>query len=102
MIYNIKIWFVVLFFRIKRLLGFKFKTDEILNGQYCYVFDGTSGINKKTGYTWYGTKTCPYYKTLYKNKSACLYLGFFGWDLCLNDQCKICGVKNEIDEKDLS
>jgi hypothetical protein len=29
---------------------------------------------------------------------ACIYVGFYGFDFCLYDQCKICGVNDEIDE----
>jgi hypothetical protein len=26
---------------------------------------------------------------------ACIYVGFYGFDFCLYDQCKICGINDE-------
>ena len=83
---------------IRKLCGHKFDTSVIPEGMYCYVLDGRSGINDE-GNSWQGTKPCPYYRSLNGElHSACTYVGFVGFDLCLGDQCKIC---NENMPKDL-
>ena len=32
---------------------------------------------------------------------ACTYIGYYGFDPCLYDECKICGQNEEINESEL-
>lgn len=64
--------------RICSKLGFTYKKEPIPDGVYCYDRDGNA---------------CKYFR-ITKEKAGCTYLGYFGDDLLLTDQCKICGVKD--------
>jgi hypothetical protein len=82
----------VLWTKVLRLFNIRKSKAPIPEGLYCYKFDGTTGIDEKTGHTWFGTKTCKYYRCIEPmSDSVCTYVGFIGWDMCLCDQCKICG-----------
>ena len=39
---------------------------------------------------------CKWYEWLPNDNNGCKYVGFKGFDLCLYDQCKICGVSEGI------
>lgn len=84
------IYIEVAFSAVMQLFG-KFKpTSVIPEGMYCYTFNGDDGYTE-TGLPYHGADICKYYR---KNEcvSACTYVGFAGWDVCLSDQCKICGT----------
>lgn len=77
--------------KLLRIFGVSRSVSVIPKGQYCYVLD-------EERYT-----TCKYYRSTQKTGGvACTYTGFFGFDVCLYDQCKICGENDGIDERDLS
>jgi hypothetical protein len=49
----------------------------------------------------YWIKTCKYYRSTPETKGvACTYIGYMGFDPCLYDQCKICGVKDKFEKED--
>lgn len=83
----------------KLLRLFKIKRDEsvIPEGSYCYVWDEEK--NKAQPIDGYWIKSCKYYRNISENNRACLYTGFVGFDFCLYDQCKICGVKEHSDNE---
>lgn len=61
---------------------------------YCYLWDEEK--NNRNPIDGYWIKPCKYYRTTPKTKGvACTYVGYFGFDPCLYDQCKICGVKED-------
>lgn len=79
---SIKYWLEVKFTQLLYLFGYKKSTSPIPKGYYCY------GREKEE------TKACPYYRWTKKTQgTACTYLPFYGFDVCLFDQCKICGIK---------
>lgn len=69
-----------------RSLRIKKDASVIPKGAYCYTIDEGKGIINGE----IPIKACKYYRSM-KSESACTYVGFIGWDPCLNDQCKICG-----------
>ena len=84
----------VAYARILCLLRINKSTSPIPEGLYCYVWDEEK--NKKEPINGYWTKPCKYYRSLKRQCFAgCTYVGFIGWDVCLGDQCKICGEKEE-------
>ena len=85
------------------IFGVRRSASIIPKGQYCYVWDEERNINEPCTDGGYWIKTCKYYRSTLKTGGvACTYTGFFGFDFCLYDQCKICGENDEIDECDLS
>lgn len=66
------------------------------NTPYCYTIDEERNRKEplKNGY-W--VKRCPYSKHLPKGQTACTYVGFSGFDPLHNDQCKICGIDDDIE-----
>lgn len=100
MIRTIWIYVEVFWAKILLLFGKRKDTSVIPEGQYCYIFDGRTGI-LEDGRSWLGTKSCPYYRSMKGElHSACTFVGFVGFDLCLGDSCKICG-KNLGKESDI-
>jgi hypothetical protein len=77
--------------KLLNLLNIRKDTSVIPKGPYCYVIDEER--NKKEPITdGYWTKNCKYYRSMRGQCNAgCTYVGFIGWDICLGDQCKICG-----------
>ena len=58
---------------------------------YCYDWDNEKNKpNIKKGY-W--IKPCKYYRSMNGSSAGCTYVGFIGFNPCLGDQCKICGIK---------
>jgi len=90
--------------RITKILNFfniSYDIGPIPEGMYCYEWDKERN-EKEPLENGYWTKTCKYYRSTPKTKGmACTYIGYYGFDFCLYDQCKICGIKNELDERDL-
>lgn len=84
--------FVVLWHKFVNFLGFKKNLKKIPYGLYCYKFNGKIGKTEE-GLPWYGTDVCPYYRSSKSGNVGCTYVGFYGWDPCLDDQCKICGER---------
>lgn len=80
--------------RLLLMFGVVFDIKNIPEGMYCYTIDEER--NKKEPTNGYWTKPCPYYRSTHKTGGrACTYLGYYGWDACLYDQCKICGIKDD-------
>lgn len=90
------IWFYIEigYSKLLNIFNVKRNTSLIPKGMYCYTFDGTSGTDD-SGYTWFGTNSCKYYRSMKGMKAGCTYIGFIGWDPCLGDQCKICGENKD-------
>lgn len=78
--------------KLLRLFNIRKDTTVIPKGMYCYVYDDEKNENKEPFSYW--IKTCKYYRSNDNGGIACTYVGFYGFDFCLYDQCKICG-KNE-------
>lgn len=78
--------------KLLRMLGLKYDTAVIPKGAYCYVWDEERNIKEPCADGGHWIKTCKYYRSTPKTRGiACIYMGFFGFDFCLYDQCKICG-----------
>lgn len=96
----IAVFFEVIFARILLFFGIEKNKEPIpKNTPYCYVIDHER--NEKEPIDGYWIKPCKYYRRLKNGNSACTYIGFMGFDVCHNDQCKICGVKDELNKRDL-
>jgi hypothetical protein len=74
-------------------------TKEIPEGMYCYTMLTEPGV-MEDGKWGYKTKPCKYYRNIKKDKQACLYTGFVGFDFCLYDQCKICSENLDYNNDD--
>ena len=86
MIYLEVMWAKILIF-----FGYTKDTSVIpKNTVYCYVRD-EERMKKEPIDVGYWVKTCPYYRTVNEEKSACTFVGYYGDSLLLNDSCKICG-----------
>lgn len=83
----------VVFGRLRRLIGRPLSTEEIPQGLYCYEFINQ---DQDRGDHTLHIKTCPYYRDLGNERSACVFADFIGYDLTHADKCKICG--ENIDE----
>lgn len=81
--------------KLLMLFGYLKSSDPIpTNTPYCYLWDDEK--NKQEPIDGYWIKTCKYYRSTPKTRGiACTYVGYFGFDLCLYDQCKICGVNED-------
>lgn len=87
----------IIWVRIRNFFGYEKDTNLIPeNTIYCYTIDSDRMKNEPIT-SGYWIKTCPYYKTV-GEKSACTYVGYYGYDVLLNDQCKICGKNYPKDE----
>lgn len=84
--------------KILNLFGIKKDISIIPHGLYCYAWDYEK--NKKQSCTdGYWIKTCKYYRSTLETKGiACTYEGYYGFDPCLYDQCKICSINDELDD----
>ena len=81
--------------KLLRLFNIRKDTNIIPKGMYCYVYDDEKNENDENKEPFsYWIKTCKYYRSNDKGGIACTYVGFYGFNFCLYDQCKICG-KNE-------
>lgn len=86
-------WLETRYAKLLRLFGVVRSTDCIPDGMYCYEYDEERNAKEPTDGYW--IKTCKYYRSTPKTKGiACTYVGYMGFDPCLYDQCKICGVKD--------
>lgn len=84
------------FYKILNRFGLKRDTTVIPCGSYCYSLDNELNANEPCGDGGYWIKTCKYYRSTAKTKGiACTYIGYFGFDPCLYDQCKICGENED-------
>ena len=94
-------WLETRYAKLLRLFGVVRSTDYIPDGMYCYEYDEERNAKEPTNGYW--IKTCKYYRSTPKTGGvACTYTGYYGFDPCSHDQCKICGKNYEIDERDLS
>ena len=95
---NIKYRIVCFFIRV-----FKIKKDKkhIPYGYYCYVPDIERNIKEPNVLGGYWIKPCKHYKYISENNRACTYLGYFGDDILLWDQVKICNINCPKDEDDV-
>ena len=81
----------IVYTKLLRLFNVRRSTSPIPKGTpYCYVRDDER--NKKEPIDGYWIKPCKYYRNMKGYNAACTYVGFIGFDPCLGDQCKICGV----------
>ena len=90
----ILLWFYIETRYEKLLQLFRIKRNDLIipKGMYCYEWINKQGYNK----------TCKYYRSTEETKGIeCTYTGHYGFDVCLYDRCKICGVNDEIKECDL-
>lgn len=88
-------WFEALYVRIRLLFGLKKNTNPIPKGPYCYEYTGYRWL-RVDGRAIRETRCCPYFRsTKLTGGIACTYLGVYGFDICLYDQCKICGENEE-------
>lgn len=98
---NIKLsWYFieVLFAKFLNLIKYKKNKSVIPIGVYCYEIDHK--LNEleplPNGQKW--IKTCKYYRVDKCSKgTACTYVGHYGFDVCLYDRCKICGVNDNLE-----
>jgi len=100
MIYRVKIlcyYIEVLFSKLLHLFGVWYDVSIIPIGHYCYVPDNER--NKEEPFDGYWISPCKYYRGMKGSGAACVYVGFIGFDICLGDQCKICGQNIETIEK---
>ena len=95
-------WIETRYANLLHLFGVVRSTDCIPNGTYCYEYDEERNAKKPAnGYYGYWIKPCKYYRSIPKtNVVACTYVGYMGFDPCLYDQCKICGVKDSLENID--
>lgn len=88
--------------KILCFFGIKRDTSVIPKGTYCYVYDEERNAKEPCTDGGYWIKTCEYYRSTPETKGiACTYTGHFGFDFCLYDQCKICGINDKLEEQDL-
>ncbi len=94
----ILLWYFVevLFAKVMLRFGVKKDSSVIPEGVYCYSFDKEKNAKEplKGGF-W--IEQCKYFRST-KNGTgiACTYCGFYGFDFCLYDRCKICGERDGI------
>ena len=92
-------WIETRYAKLLRLFGVVRSADCIPDGMYCYEYDEERNAKEPTDGYW--IKTCKYYRSTPKTKGvACTYAGYMGFDPCLYDQCKICGVKDKFENED--
>jgi len=87
---------VLIFLKIK-----KSTTPIPDNTPYCYIMDDEKNLNEPHKNGGYWIKTCKYYRFVNDDIKACTYVGYIGDDLLLNDQCKICGEKQNYESSSL-
>ena len=56
-------------------------------------------MNQKEPINGYWIKPCKYYRSMKGHSAACTYVGFIGFNPCLGDQCKICGVDEVLNKE---
>lgn len=76
--------------KFRMLLGYKPSAEPIPKGPYCYT---PKSVDFKTGV--YHINPCPYYMTINKRWNACNFLGEVTDDMVFDDQCKMCGEKQD-------
>lgn len=83
---NITILFEVLYAKALGVIGLMKDPRPIpRNTPYCYTIDNEGQLN-----------VCPYYRKVNKDKSVCTFEGYIGYDVCLHDMCKICGISDNL------
>ena len=84
-------WLEVKYAQLLYLFGVVRSALPIPEGMYCYEYDDERNATKADNDYGYYIKPCKYYRSTPKTKGvACTYMGYFGFDPCLYDQCKIC------------
>lgn len=86
------IWYYieVKYTQLLRLFNIRKKDNIIPVGMYCYEYDEERNAKNPSGGS-YWIKTCKYYRSTKKTKGvACTYIGYYGFDPGLYDQCKLC------------
>jgi len=84
----------ILWWKLLILFGVKRSTSPIPEGMYCYAPDVEKNEANQDRLTYY-IKPCKYYKTLGRRYNGCSYLGIITDDMVFDDQCKMCGEKQE-------
>lgn len=85
----VSVFFEILYSRACIFLKINKDATVIPEGHYCYVIDEEK--NKLEPIDGYWIKTCKYYRSIGNGYAGCTYCGYIGWDICLSDQCKMCG-----------
>ena len=85
----LKYWFEIQYHKIFKPT---LPTDVIPKGYYCYENDVEKNKKEPLEDGGYWIKTCPYFKSIKGEGVACLYVKYWGFDIGLYDQCKICDV----------
>ena len=86
----------ILYHKILKFFGKKKDTSVIPKGMYCYVFNGENGV-LPDGRTYQGITMCPYYRYGSKGNTACTFIPWYGFEPGHYDQCKICGINDNIE-----
>ena len=90
-------WTEIQFSLFCYLLGISKDTSVIPEGAYCYNidFERDEKEPREDGGHW--VRYCPYFRWTRENRGmGCTYTGYYGFDLCLYDSCKICNEKKYI------
>lgn len=81
----------ILLSRILLFFGFKFNTELIPEGSYCYEPDDEKN-SIETSFI-YHVKPCEYYVDISDEKKGCAFLGKITDDYMFRDQIKLCRIK---------
>jgi len=88
---------IQLYWRLLHLFGINTDTEPIPDSVYCYVPD-TEKNKRENDVMHYYIKPCKYYKSFGNEYNGCKYLGIITDDFLFDDQCKICGIKDQVCE----
>ena len=90
----IGIWLEVKF---SKLFKIKHDSSKIPQGMYCYCADNERNEKEPLENEMW-IKTCPYFRSTTKTGGiGCTFIGFYGFDFCLYDECKICSINEDFD-----
>lgn len=96
----VRYWLETKWTKLLRLFGIELSIDPIPEGVYCYEWDEERNKRDPQIGSYY-IKPCKYYRSTPKTKGvACTYVGYMGFDPLLYDQCKICGIKENFEDKE--
>jgi len=92
------IWYYIetRYSKVMRWFGITKDETVIPRGMYCEEIDEERTNANKDPNVMYYVKTCKYHRMDSKGYGiACTYLGWYGFDFCLYDQCKMCSVNDD-------
>jgi hypothetical protein len=84
--------------RIQLFFGKKLDESVIPEGFYCYKYNGKDGFNEDE-LPYHGIDACPYFRKFKNGNTACLFIGYYGFDFAHYDQCKICDVNKNYENE---